>query len=123
MTSIERLPDFTADYEMQFAWYDALEFEFRRRYCDAMKVITVAEAEGRLSEIIYAVSQGESIILKDGDREVCLNLHEPGELNLDEDSPELEAELLKAADGPFKPYSHDELHAIAERVLARHRAK
>ena len=37
-----------------------------------MKVITVAEAEGRLAEIIYKVMNGEGIVLKDGDREVCL---------------------------------------------------
>ena len=86
-----------------------------------MKVITVAEAEGQLSQIIYAVSQGESIILKDGDREVCLSAHEPGELNLDEDSPELEAELLKSADQVPEPFSMDELRAIGRRVLRRHR--
>jgi antitoxin (DNA-binding transcriptional repressor) of toxin-antitoxin stability system len=84
-----------------------------------MKVITIAEAEGQLSQIIYAVSQGESIILKDGDREVCLSPHEPGELNLDEDSPELEAELLKSADQVAEPFSMEELRAIGQRVLRR----
>jgi antitoxin (DNA-binding transcriptional repressor) of toxin-antitoxin stability system len=84
-----------------------------------MKVITIAEAEGQLSQIIHAVSQGESIILKDGDREVCLSPHEPGELNLDEDSPELEAELLKSANQVPEPFSIEELRAIGQRVLRR----
>jgi len=92
-------------------------------YCVRMKVITVAEAEGRLSEIIYAVSQGESIVLKDGNREVCLSLHEPGELNLAEDSPELEAELLKAANGPFTPYSHAELRQYTEDLIQKNKAR
>lgn len=85
-----------------------------------MKVITVAEAEGRLAELIYAASQGEQIVLKDGDREVCLNRYEPGELDLNEDSPELEAELLKAADGPFAPYSRDETQRILQKAISDH---
>jgi len=42
---------------------------------------------------------------------------------LEEDSPELEAELLKAANGPFKPYRESELREIADRALQEHRAK
>jgi hypothetical protein len=44
-------------------------------------------------------------------------------LDLDEDSPELEAELLKGANGPFRPYRESELREIADRALAEHRAK
>lgn len=43
--------------------------------------------------------------------------HEPSDLNPEEDTPELEAELLKAADGPFAPFDPAELRAIGERVI------
>jgi hypothetical protein len=44
--------------------------------------------------------------------------HGPGyPFSLEEDSPELEAELLKAANGPFAPYSKKEMRAACERAL------
>lgn len=49
--------------------------------------------------------------------------HEPSTLNPDEDTPELEAELLKAADSPMKPYSPEEMQAVCDRILAEHRRK
>jgi hypothetical protein len=42
---------------------------------------------------------------------------------LEEDSPELEAGLLKAANGPFSPYRESELREIADKALREHRAK
>jgi hypothetical protein len=39
------------------------------------------------------------------------------------DSPELEAELLKAADGPFTPYSSEEMREIGERIIRDKRGK
>jgi len=44
---------------------------------------------------------------------------EPRALDLEKDSPELEAELLKAIDGPFAPYSAEEMKAIGRRVLGK----
>ena len=41
----------------------------------------------------------------------------PPPLDPEVDSPELEAELLKAADGPFTPYSADEFREICERII------
>jgi hypothetical protein len=38
-------------------------------------------------------------------------------LNLEKDSPELEAELLKAANGPFSPYSSEEMRAACEQII------
>ena len=32
------------------------------------------------------------------------------------DSPEMEAELLKAIDGPYTPYSAEEMRTIGERI-------
>jgi hypothetical protein len=37
-------------------------------------------------------------------------------------SPELEAELLKAIDGPYTPYSAKEMRALGERIIHENRA-
>ena len=39
------------------------------------------------------------------------------------DSPELEAELLKAIDGPYKPYSREESREIGERIIRERRQR
>jgi hypothetical protein len=39
------------------------------------------------------------------------------------DSPELEAELLKAADGPFTPYSADEFRETGESIIRAKRGQ
>jgi len=80
-----------------------------------MKAITVREAQPRLRELVAEACQGELIVLTDGQNQVALEPHIP--LDIEKDSPELEAELLKAIDGPFTPYSSDELKAVGERVL------
>jgi antitoxin (DNA-binding transcriptional repressor) of toxin-antitoxin stability system len=85
-----------------------------------MKAVSIKEAEGQLDKLIKEAYQGEIVVLTDGDKKVTLL---PAELNLDEDSPELEAELLKAANGPFSPYREGELREIADRALREHRAK
>ena len=57
-----------------------------------MKTIPVQEAQGKLGQLIAEACRGEVIVLTDGDKRVTL---EPGvPLDLEEDSPELEAELL-----------------------------
>ena len=51
-------------------------------------------------------------------------LREPSPpLDPEEDSPELEAELLKAADGPFTPYSANEFREIGERIIREKRGQ
>lgn len=86
-----------------------------------MKAITIQEAQGQLGQLIAKACRGELIVLTDGDKSVTL---EPGgSLDLEEDSPELEAELLKAANGPFTPLREGELREIADRALREHRAK
>ena len=86
-----------------------------------MKAISILEAQGQLGELIAQACRGEIIVLTDGDRRVTL---EPGvALDLEEDSPELEAELLKAVNGPFRPFHESELREIADRALREHRAK
>jgi hypothetical protein len=85
-----------------------------------VKAISILEAQGRLGELIAQACRGETIVLTDGNNEVTLAPHV---LDLEEDSPELEAELLKAANGSFSPYRESELREIADRVLSERRAK
>jgi len=85
-----------------------------------VKAISIREAQGQLGELIAQACRGETIVLTDGNNEVTLAPHV---LDLEEDSPELEAELLKAANGPFNPYHKSELREIADKALREHRAK
>ena len=86
-----------------------------------MKAISILEAQGQLGELIAQACRGETIVLTDGDRRVTL---EPGiTLDLEEDSPELEAELLKAVNGPHHPLRENDLKEIAERALRDHRVR
>jgi len=86
-----------------------------------VKAISIREAQGQLGELIAQACRGETIVLTDGDRRVTL---EPGvALDLEEDSPELEAELLKVVNGPHAPLREGELREIADRALREHRAR
>ena len=86
-----------------------------------MKAISIREAEGQLGQLVAEACRGETIVLTDGDNEVTLSPRPF--LDLEEDSPELEAELLKAANGPFSPYHESELREIADGVLRERRPK
>ena len=85
-----------------------------------MKAISIRDAQGQLGRLIAEACGGETIVLMDGDNQVTLA---PRVLDLEVDSPELEAELLKAANGPFKPFHVSELRDIADRALREHRAR
>ena len=86
-----------------------------------MKAVTIREAQGQLGELIAQACRGELIVLTDGDRQVAL---EPRALpDLEEDSPELEAELLRAVNGPHAPFSEGELRESANKSLREHRAR
>ncbi len=41
----------------------------------------------------------------------------PFSFPLEEDSPELKAELLKAIDGPYTPYAPEEMRGLVERII------
>lgn len=84
-----------------------------------MKTVTVREAREQLPRLIAEAHQGEIIVLKDGEREVTLS--PGGALDLEQDSPELEAELLKAIDGPFTPFSPKDLREACEQVAREKR--
>lgn len=83
-----------------------------------MKAVSIREAQGQLGQLVAEACRGETIVLTDGDNQVTLA---PRVLDLEEDSPELEAELLKAANGPFTPYSSEEMRAVCEKVIREKR--
>jgi len=83
-----------------------------------LKAVSIREAQGQLGELIAEACRVENIVLTDGNNEVTLAPHV---LDLEEDSPELEAELLKAANGPFTPYSSEEMRATCDQSLQAHR--
>lgn len=82
-----------------------------------MITLTVQEAQGQLGWLIAQAHHGEAVVLSDGEKKVTL---EPGvPFDPEQDSPELEAELLKAVDGPYTPYSVDEMRALVERAIRK----
>ena len=83
-----------------------------------MKAVTVGEAQSRLRELIAQACQGELIVLTDGEKQVALEPHVS--VDLEADSPELEAELLKAVNGPHAPFDENELREIAARARREH---
>jgi hypothetical protein len=85
-----------------------------------MKAVPIKEAEGQLGELFAKACRGEIVVLTDGQHEVTLS---PRVLDPEEDSPELEAELLKAVNGPHSPMRKGELREIADQALREHRAK
>lgn len=86
-----------------------------------MKTLTVGEASGHLAELIAEAHQGTVIVLTDGQKQVWLDTCKP--LDIEADSPELEAELLKGMDGPLTPYSAEEMRSIGERIIREMRGK
>ena len=91
------------------------------RYVEFLKTFTVGEAQGQLADLIAEAHQGEVIILTDGEKQVWLDTQKP--LDLETDNAELEAELLKAIDGPFAPYSSAEMRSVGERIIKQKLAK
>jgi hypothetical protein len=85
-----------------------------------MKSVSIREAEGQLGRLVAEACRGETIVLIDGENQVTLS---PVALDLEEDSPELEAELLKAVNGPHAPMREGELREIADQALREYRAK
>lgn len=86
-----------------------------------MKTVTVHVAKEQFSRIIAEAHRGDVVILTDGERQITLEASGGNgaalDLDLENDSPELAAELLKAAKGPFTPYSRRDLENVAEQVL------
>jgi hypothetical protein len=92
-----------------------------------VKTVSVNEAQSQLHQLIEEVHGGGVVVVADGDKLVKLQRFDPSDprvdLDLEEDSPELEAELLKAVQGPHAPYSHQEMEAILARVVNEERER
>ena len=85
-----------------------------------MKAVPIKEAEGQLGELFARACRGETVVFTDGHHQLRLA---PVILDPEEDSPELEEELLKAVNGPHSPMREGELREIAEQALREYRAK
>jgi len=85
-----------------------------------MKTVNVTAAQPELRKLVEEAFRGTPVVLAYGEKRVRLERYVPDggavELDLEQDSAELEEELLKAVRGPFTPYSRQDLEAIAERV-------
>jgi amphi-Trp domain-containing protein len=96
-------------------------------YTPLMRTLTVSEAQNQLRQLIQEVHNGGEVVLADGDKLVKLRPYDPSDprvdLDLEEDSLELEAELLKAVEGSHAPYSHEELEALLARVVTEERER
>ena len=86
-----------------------------------MKALTILEAQGQLGHLIAEACRGELVVLTDGDKQVALEPRDP--LDLEEDIPELEAELLRAVNGPHGAFEEGELRELARKTLAEHKAR
>jgi len=85
-----------------------------------VKTVTITADQPELRKLVEQACSGEQVVLAYGEKKVKLEpylaLGGPTNLNLEMESPELEAELLKAVNGPFTPYSRSDLEAIEERA-------
>ncbi len=89
-----------------------------------MKTLSVREAQHQLSQLLVEASRGDVIVLTDGNIQVTLTPRGPGqEFDLEEDTPELEAELLKAVRGPHAPFVEAELREMADQAVQEKRAQ
>ena len=79
-----------------------------------MKTLTVQEAQSQLGRLIVEANRGDLIVLTDGKEKVTLQAGAASDL--EEDSAELEAELLKGIDGPYTPYAVEEMRGVVERI-------
>ena len=92
-----------------------------------MKTVTVTAAQPELRRLVEEAYQGGPVVLAYGDKRVKLERYAPAsgavDYDLEQDSAELEAELLKAIRGPFTPYSRGDLDVIAERARAENASR
>ncbi len=86
-----------------------------------MRTLTVSQAKPRLAKLVDEVHAGAPVVLIHKNKLVKLERYEP--LDLQDDSPELEAILLKAVTGPHSPYSKKDLESVAAKVRRQVRKK
>jgi len=83
-----------------------------------MKAVSIQEAKDQFEQLIDEASRGELIVISNGDKKVTLAPNYMF-LDLEVDSPELEAELLKAVNGPHSPYSSEEMRSACEEIVRK----
>ena len=83
-----------------------------------MKAVSIQEAKDQFEQLIDEASRGELIVISNGDKKVTLAPNYMF-LDLEVDSPELEAELLKAVNGPHSPYSSEEMRSGCEEIVRK----
>ena len=84
-----------------------------------MKTLTVSEAKDRLGKLVEEVHKGRPVLLVHKNKLVKLERYDV--LDPEYDSPELEAALLEAVQGPHAPYSRAEMDSILARVCREER--
>lgn len=80
----------------------------------AVKTMTVREAKPQLGKLVKMVQRGAPVILVQGDKLAKLERFEL--LDPEFDSPQLEAMLLEAVQGPHSPYSRKELESVLAKL-------
>jgi hypothetical protein len=84
-----------------------------------MKTVTVTATQPELRKLVEEAYAGAQVVLAYGDKKVKLERYAPSggpvDFDLEQDSSELEAELLKGVQGPFTPYSRRELESTTRR--------
>jgi len=87
-----------------------------------MKTLTLQEAQAQFGQLIAEAAAGNIIVLTDGGREVVLAPRGAYPLlDLEQDGPELEAELLKAVRDQHQPLAAGELREAALRAKTHSR--
>jgi hypothetical protein len=79
-----------------------------------MKTLTVSQAKARLGSLVDEVQKRGPVVLIHGNRLAKLERYEL--LDPETDSPQVEAALLEAVQGPHSPYSREEMEAVLARV-------
>lgn len=88
----------------------------------AMATLQAMSTVAEIKAAIETLSVKERIELERWLRAGPAIPEEPSDLNPDEDSPELEAELLKAVNGPHVPLRKGDLRKWGNAVLRRRKA-
>jgi hypothetical protein len=86
-----------------------------------VKTFTVSQAKVRLGKLVEEVHKGAPILLVHKNKLVKLERFEV--LDPEYDSPELEAALLEAVQGPHAKYSRTEMQTILDRVCNEERPR
>lgn len=84
-----------------------------------MKSVTVEIEKEQLDRIFREMAPGDAVVLTDGMRRITLESLPA--FDAEQDSPELERELLKGISSPISDYSISDLEGIIKRVRAEKR--